>query len=149
MSVVALPAIFEDMRRVLVGSHEGLLIMTVEAASLEAKSPTAAQSVALGTLCGNRGVLAERQEAHRRAVADKKTDLLSLPAPDQRQRVLAGGGFHSGMEDVGERLLGGDLLPVELQPSVGCGCHDVDLERRVNRAVLGTQNSALAVAEPR
>ena len=149
MGVVAASAVFQDVGSVFVGSDERFLVMTVEAPSLEAKSPTPAQTVTLGAFRGHGRMLLKGTEGRRRVFSHEESDLTPSPLPDQCQPVFSRRGFQLGVEDVGERLLGRDLLTVQLQPRPRTGRHDADLFRGERRAVLRTQDPAWPREDPR
>ena len=110
-----------------VGFDEGFLVVTVETPSLEPESAASAQSVTVGAICGNRRMLLEETKGGRRILSHKESDFAVPSLPGQPQHMFSRSGSQLGVQDVGERLLGGDLLTVQLQSSLRTGCHDAAL----------------------
>ena len=127
MGIVASPAVFQDVRSMLVRFDEGFLVVTVETPSLEPESAASAQSVTVGAICGNRRMLLEETKGCRRILSHKESDFATPSLPDQPQQVFSRSGSQLGVEDVGERLLGRDPLTVQLQSPLRTGRHDADL----------------------
>ena len=82
---MALAALDKVVNRVGVDADKRFLLVAIEAASLEAEAPAAAEAVTLRALhTGDGRVVLEGFELGRGVVADEETNLFAATFPDER-----------------------------------------------------------------
>jgi len=126
--VVTRAALFEHPNLMAMDLGESGAFMAVETATLENKTTTTIQTVALSTLHAGQGrMLAKRLKAGGRILADKELHLSLSAVPRQNQCMQAGGRLERGVKYVGEWLAGLKRDTVQLECPAWSGGDQINL----------------------